>query len=50
MKSIKATSWRQAFARRVALHRLNARKKFVVLSLDEYSLSFWKEHFDTCNS
>jgi len=22
----------------------------VVLSLDEYPLSFWKEHFDTCNS
>ena len=22
----------------------------VVLSLDEYSLSFWEEHFDTCNS
>lgn len=21
----------------------------VVLSLDEYSLSFWEEHFDTCN-
>jgi hypothetical protein len=22
----------------------------VVLSLDEYPLNFWKEHFDTCNS
>ncbi len=22
----------------------------VVLSLNEYSLSFWQEHFDTCNS
>lgn len=22
----------------------------VVLSFDEYPLSFWKEHFDTCNS
>ena len=22
----------------------------VVLSLDEYPMSFWKEHFDTCNS
>jgi hypothetical protein len=33
-----------------ATNYLDTESLQVILSLDEYSLSFWEEHFDTCNS